>query len=176
MACYASDTIMSSFALGFGVRLVYGIGMGITVAPVTESIMGSLPPGRAGVGSAVNDTTRQTGGALGVAVLGSIFASQYHATFDAARNLPPGVADSARDSIGTSLQVARLLPAGAATQVRSVATDAFLSSMRITYACAVAVVLVAVFVAARFLPARAREPEDHEVAEALALGAESAAN
>jgi EmrB/QacA subfamily drug resistance transporter len=176
MACYASDTIMSSFALGFGVRLVYGIGMGITVAPVTESIMGSLPPGRAGVGSAVNDTTRQTGGALGVAVLGSIFASQYHATFDAARNLPPGVADSARDSIGTSLQVARHLPAGAATQVRSVATDAFLSSMRITYACAVAVVLVAVFVAARFLPARAREPEEHEVAEALALGAESAAN
>ena len=41
--------------------------MGVTVAPVTESIMGSLPPGRAGVGSAVNDTTRQTGGALGVA-------------------------------------------------------------------------------------------------------------
>jgi hypothetical protein len=57
-----------------------------------------------------------------------------------------------------------------------VATDAFLSSMRITYACAVGVVLVAVFVAARFLPARAREPEEHEVAEALALGAESAAN
>jgi EmrB/QacA subfamily drug resistance transporter len=175
MACYGSDTIMSSFALGFCVRLVYGIGMGLTVAPVTESIMGSLPPGRAGVGSAVNDTTRQTGGALGVAVLGSIFASQYHATFDAARNLPPGVAHSARDSIGTSLQVAKHLPAGVATQLRSVAGDAFLSSMRITYACAVAVVLVA----ARFLPARAREPEvheEHEVAEALALGAENAAN
>ena len=179
MACYASDTIMSSFALGFTVRLVYGIGMGITVAPVTESIMGSLPPGRAGVGSAVNDTTRQTGGALGVAVLGSIFASQYQATWDAAHGLSPAVVHSARDSIGTSLQVAKHLPAGVATQVQAVATDAFLSSMRITYACAVAVVLGAVFVAARFLPARAREPEaqeEHEVAEALALGAESAAN
>src|SRR5258705_6997057 len=88
MACYASDTIMSSFALGFGVRLVYGIGMGITVSPVTESIMGSLPPGRAGVGSAVNDTTRPTGGALGVAVIRSIFASQHHATFHAPRGLP----------------------------------------------------------------------------------------
>ena len=180
MACYGSNTIMSSFALGFGVRLVYGIGMGITVSPVTESIMGSLPPGRAGVGSAVNDTTRQTGGALGVAVLGSIFASQYHATFDAARGLPTGVAHSARDSIGTSLQVARHLPAGAATQVREVATGAFLSSMRITYLCAVAVVLGAAFVAARFLPARASEPaeeqQEHEVVEALALGAENAAN
>ena len=49
--------------------------MGLTTAPATESIMGSLPPGQAGVGSAVNDTTRQTGGALGVAVLGSIFAA-----------------------------------------------------------------------------------------------------
>ncbi|HMF83449.1 MAG TPA: MFS transporter [Acidimicrobiia bacterium] len=179
MACYASDTIMSSFALGFGVRLVYGIGMGVTVSPVTESIMGSLPPGRAGVGSAVNDTTRQTGGALGVAVLGSIFASQYHATWDAARGVSPAVVHSARDSIGTSLQVAKHLPAGVATQVEAVATDAFLSSMRITYTCAVAVVLGAVFVAARFLPARAREPEthdDHELAEALALGAENAAN
>jgi EmrB/QacA subfamily drug resistance transporter len=183
MACYASDTIMSSFALGFCVRLVYGIGMGITVSPVTESIMGSLPPGRAGVGSAVNDTTRQTGGALGVAVLGSIFAAGYHASFDAAHGLPRAVTHTARDSIGTSLQVAKHVPAGLATQLRDVAQSSFLSSMRVTYLCAVAVVLGAAFVAARFLPARAAAPaaepgvrEEHEVAEALALGAENAAN
>src|SRR5213079_2468447 len=91
MACYASDTIMSSFALGFGVRLVYGIGMGITVSPVTESIMGSLPPGRAGVGSAVNDTTRQTGGALGVAVIGSIFLFRYHGVIGSADSVPRSV-------------------------------------------------------------------------------------
>jgi EmrB/QacA subfamily drug resistance transporter len=177
MACYASDTIMSSFALGFGVRLVYGVGMGLTVAPVTESIMGSLPTTRAGVGSAVNDTTRQTGGALGVAVLGSIFASQYHATFDSARGLSQQVTHAARDSIGTSLQVSKHLPAGTAARVREVASEAFLSSMRITYLCAVSVVLGAAFVAARFLPARAAEPpEEHEFAEALAAGAENAAN
>jgi len=182
MACYASDTIMSSFALGFAVRLVYGVGMGLTVAPVTESIMGSLPPGRAGVGSAVNDTTRQTGGALGVAVLGSIFAAGYHASFDAAHGIPAPVAHAARDSIGTSLQVAKHVPAGVASHLQDVAQGAFLSSMRVTYACAVAVVLGAVFVAARFLPARARDAEahapreEHEVAEALALGAENAAN
>jgi MFS family permease len=180
MACYASDTIMSSFALGFGVRLVYGVGMGLTVAPVTESIMGSLPTTRAGVGSAVNDTTRQTGGALGVAVLGSIFASRYHTAFDSARGLSHQVTHAARDSIGTSLQVAKHLPAGTAARVREVASDAFLSSMRITYLCAVAVVLGAAFVAARFLPARASEPavehEEQEFAEALAVGAENAAN
>jgi hypothetical protein len=51
-----------------------GIGMGLTVAPSTESIMGSLPLARAGVGSAMNDTS-QVGGALGVAVLGSVLAA-----------------------------------------------------------------------------------------------------
>src|SRR5256714_142023 len=89
MACYASDTIMSSFALGFGVRLVYGIGMGITVSPVTESIMGSLPPGRAGVGSAVDHTPPPTRGALRVARLGRLLASPYHAPSAAARGPPP---------------------------------------------------------------------------------------
>src|SRR5256885_1584498 len=52
-------------------------GMALTMAPATESIMGSLPLGKAGVGSAVNDTTRQVGGALGVAVIGSVLASLY---------------------------------------------------------------------------------------------------
>ena len=52
-------------------------GMALTMAPATESIMGSLPLGKAGVGSAVNDTTRQVGGALGVAVIGSVLASIY---------------------------------------------------------------------------------------------------
>ena len=52
-------------------------GMALTMAPATESIMGSLPLAKAGVGSAVNDTTRQVGGALGVAVVGSVLSSIY---------------------------------------------------------------------------------------------------
>ena len=53
------------------------IGMGLVMAPATESIMGSLPRAKAGVGSAMNDTTRQVGGALGVAVVGSVMLSVY---------------------------------------------------------------------------------------------------
>jgi hypothetical protein len=56
-----------------------GIGVGCTMAPATESIMGSIPRQRAGVGSAVNDTTRQMGGALGVAIVGSVLSSAYRA-------------------------------------------------------------------------------------------------
>ena len=50
--------------------------------------MGSLPRAKAGVGSAVNDTTRQTGGALGVAVIGSIFALRYHAVIGGGDGCP----------------------------------------------------------------------------------------
>jgi EmrB/QacA subfamily drug resistance transporter len=57
--------------------LFMGAGMGLAGAPATESIMGSLPPERANIGSAVNDTTRELAGALGVAVVGSILASLY---------------------------------------------------------------------------------------------------
>src|SRR5688572_6757523 len=57
--------------------LVLAAGMALTMAPATESIMGSLMPEQAGVGSAANDTTREVGGALGFAVLGSILSSVF---------------------------------------------------------------------------------------------------
>jgi EmrB/QacA subfamily drug resistance transporter len=59
------------------VLMLIGFGMGAVMAPATEAIMGALPRAKAGVGSAVNDTIRQIGGALGVAVLGSILSSVY---------------------------------------------------------------------------------------------------
>jgi MFS family permease len=157
-ACYASDTLMSSFTIGFLVRLVYGLGMAATVTPVTESIMGSLPKERAGVGSAMNDTSRQTGGALGVAVLGSVFASHFHSTFTAPAGLPAAAAHTARDSIGVALEVARHLPAPLAAALRHAAQTTFLSSARITFILAALVILGAAGLAARFLPARAAEP------------------
>ena len=57
--------------------VIMALGMALTMAPATESIMGSLPRDKAGVGSAVNDTTRQVGGALGVAIIGSVYSSVY---------------------------------------------------------------------------------------------------
>ena len=57
--------------------VVYGLGMGLTSAPATESIMGAISRAKAGVGSAVNDSTRLVGGTLGVAVIGSVYASVY---------------------------------------------------------------------------------------------------
>jgi EmrB/QacA subfamily drug resistance transporter len=170
---YASDTIMSSVVLGGFVRMLFGLGMGFTAAPATESIMGSLPPGKAGVGSAVNDTTRQTGGALGVAVIGSIFALRYHASVARVPEIPAGIQAQIRDSIGKALVAAQQLPARQQRLVRAAADHAYIMSMRVAFAVGAAVILAAAFVSWCWLPARAQDepmnPDEEELAEALTI-------
>jgi hypothetical protein len=68
-----------------GQMVLLGAGLGATTAPATESIMGSLSTDKAGIGSAVNDTTRELGGTLGVAIIGSVFSSVYIGALDDAR-------------------------------------------------------------------------------------------
>jgi EmrB/QacA subfamily drug resistance transporter len=157
-ACYASNTIMSNLPGGLFVRLVMGVGFGISSAPVTESIMGSLPPSRAGVGSAVNDTTRQTGGALGVAVIGSIFAARYHSEIGRLSFVPASVREAARESIGSSLEEAGRLGGAVGARLVHDGTEAFLGAMRVTYTVSVLIIVLAMGVAWRWLPARAAEP------------------
>ena len=82
----------SGYGLIAAVLLVLGLGMGLTMAPATESVMGSLPLAKASVGSAVNDATRTLGGALGVAVLGSLLSSGYRAGMDGATQGLPSAA------------------------------------------------------------------------------------
>ncbi|HZD24126.1 MAG TPA: DHA2 family efflux MFS transporter permease subunit, partial [Acidimicrobiia bacterium] len=96
---------------------ILGMGMGTAMAPATDSIMGSLPLAKAGVGSAMNDTTRQIGGALGVAILGSVLGSVYSSTMQPlveASPLPAQAAAVASDSIGGALGVAQQVGAAAA--------------------------------------------------------------
>jgi EmrB/QacA subfamily drug resistance transporter len=175
LCLYASDTVMSSVLTGGLVRVLFGCGMGLTTAPATESIMGSLPPGKAGVGSAVNDTTRQTGGALGVAVIGSIFALRYHAVIGSAEVAPAHIRNDVADSIGKALEAARTLPDETRIAVENLARHAYIVSMRLAYGIGAAVVLVAAGVAWRYLPARAAAEgavlfdEEIELAEALSV-------
>jgi hypothetical protein len=111
--------------------VVLGTGMGLTSAPATEAIMGVVPKAKAGVGSAVNDATRLLGGTLGVAVIGSVYASLYASRLTGM--LPSGlsaaVARTAHASIGAALTAAGKLaglghPALAAA-VHSTASSAF---------------------------------------------------
>jgi MFS family permease len=135
------------------------IGMALTTAPATESILGSLPPAKAGVGSAMNDTTRQMGGALGVAILGSAFATIYRPGI-AGRLSGMGLSaeqlSRAKDSVGGALQVASDgVPASTAQRIVDAARSEFVDGMHLAILVAAVVVLLAVVVVFAFLPARA---------------------
>src|SRR4051794_32179133 len=157
MLLYSVEPVMSSLVGGGLVRLLFGVGMGCVMAPATESIMGSLPKAKAGVGSAVNDTTRQTGGALGVAVIGSVFAATYHHVIEVPAGLPPRAVPMVHDSIGAALEaITRFeLPAPIASVVHDAASSAFFRGMQVAVWVGAAVMLCAVFVAYKYLPARA---------------------
>jgi EmrB/QacA subfamily drug resistance transporter len=137
---------------GFGdviaYELVLGLGIGLAMAPATESVMGALPIEKAGVGSAVNDTTRTAGGALGVAILGSVLSSIYRGDMAAAvSSLPAGAASAARDSLSGALALGD--PAIIAS-----ARDAFVSGMHGAALLAAAIAVAGGLLALVALPAR----------------------
>jgi MFS transporter, DHA2 family, multidrug resistance protein len=118
-----------------------GVGMSITTAPATAEIMTSVPLSKAGVGSAVNDTTRELGGALGIALLGSIANIAYRSGIDLdGIALPSGARASAEESVGAAAAVADRVPAGGevAAQASSAFTDAFTVANSVALGIAVA--------------------------------------
>jgi len=151
-------TVHSGYLLVGIVLGVAGIGLATASAPATDSIMGSLPRAKAGVGSAVNDTTRQVGGAMGVAILGSVTAASYHggiARSSALAGLARAQRSSAHDSLGGALGIAR--GAGVlGTKLAADARQAYVHAMSAAVWVGVGVALVGVLVALVFLPARAR--------------------
>lgn len=92
--------------------VMMGLGLGLVSTPATESIMQVLPPARAGVGSAVNDATRELGGTLGVAVVGSLFSSLYGAKLVELLDgrLDPATLEAARGSVGFTDALAAQVP------------------------------------------------------------------
>lgn len=107
---------------------VLGVGIGAAAAPTTVLIMGVVPAEKLGVGSAMNDTSRELGSALGIGVLGSILNAGFGQALVVPPGLPPAVAEAARNSVGVALAVAeRSGPAGAALAEN--ARQAFVVSM-----------------------------------------------
>lgn len=87
--------------------LLIGLGMGLTMTPATEVITETLPPEKQGVASALNDTSRELGGAVGIALLGSVLASGYSSAIEPLlTGLPPELAEPASEGIGAAFGVA----------------------------------------------------------------------
>ncbi|PQM45892.1 Multidrug resistance protein 3 [Mycobacterium talmoniae] len=143
--------------------LLMGLGMGLIATPATESIMRVLPPARAGVGSAVNDATRELGSTLGVAVVGSVFSSIFGARLVDTAFAATGKAAEAADSVPVAFRIAAGNP-----DLLAAAQHAFLSGLAaactvvagLCYAAAVAGLVA--LPGRRFQPPFATAPEQLE--------------
>ena len=156
-AWVATASAVTPYSEIVGQMILLGAGLGFTTAPATESIMGSLSTDKAGVGSAVNDTTRKLGGTLGVAVIGSVFNSVYlSALADSSivSALPIEARIATEESVGAAGIVAAQLGPLAPDYLREV-SDAFMSGFSVASLVAAGIAGVAAVFVARFLPARA---------------------
>lgn len=140
------------------------LGMGNVMAPATDSIMGSLPPAKAGVGSAVNDTTRQMGGAVGVAVLGSLLVSRYNSRIVhlLRGRVPVSLIAQSKGGVGQALALVQQ-PAGQPYRAAIIkaANTSFVSGFHLAAIAAAAVIALAAIGVVGWLPARAHD-HDHE--------------
>src|SRR5580658_819357 len=163
-AFYGSVAAITTTTISYGIisaqMVLYGLGMGLTSAPATESIMGAISRRKAGVGSAVNDSTRLVGGTLGVAVIGSVYASVYGSRLAASwpAGVPARVAAVAHQSVGAAyLAAGRIAAAGhpvLGQALQHAAANAFLRGLTVGCLIAGAAAALGALLAVLFLPAQ----------------------
>ena len=144
------------------VFFIFGFGIGNVIAPASTVMQNVLPLARAGAGSAVQNTVRQVGGALGVAIVGTVLATQYAANLKASlTQMPPEFPEAAKQAASESV-IATMgvldqatsdgLPAAVVNTVREAAYADFLAASHLTSLISVIVVIVAVLVVGFGLP------------------------
>src|SRR3954447_2480112 len=155
----ATASATTSYATIAAQMVVLGTGMGLTSAPATEAIMGVVPKAKAGIGSAVNDATWLLGGTLGVAVIGSVFASFYTSRLSSGlpAALPDSVGRTAHDSVGAAFASASELAhtghSKLAAAVHDVASSAFFDGFHAANYVAAGIAAAGAVVALALLPA-----------------------
>jgi hypothetical protein len=144
--------------------LLGGSAVGLVSAPATEAIMGVVPKAKAGIGSAINDATRLVGSTLGVAVIGSVYASLYNSRLTDAlpSQLPPRLAHSAHASVGSALGLANRASVNGhphlANAVHAAASNAFFHGFSAACLVAAGISAVAAIATLVLLPAHPAAP------------------
>jgi len=153
--------------------LVVSLGLAPVFTATTDLIVGSAPPERAGAASGISETGAELGGALGIAILGSIGVAIYRGQL--AATLPAGVpsqaAAAAGDTLGGAVGVAHQLPEGVGAALLGAAREAFTMGLQVTAAIS-AVVAVGIAVLATFLLRGVRASSQAEPAEQPATATE----
>lgn len=132
----------------------FGLSMGLSMSPATKAITDTLPAEKQGTASALNDTVREAGSALGIALLGSILTSGYASNISGTVDtLPPELGEPVGEGIGQAMFVASQLgPEGA--QIASAANDAFMDGWTTTMLVAAAVAALAAVAFRKIGPGR----------------------
>ena len=176
LALIGMDTPIWIVLVGF---FFFGFGMGNVIAPASTVMQNVLPLARAGAGSAVQNTVRQVGGALGVAIIGTVLATEYaNNVASALAQFPPQVPQAAKDAASESIIATQAvleraqqagLPASIVDSIRSGSFTAFLDASHVAYLISLGVIVVAALTVALGLPkiepprATGRVPEDSPV-------------
>jgi Na+/melibiose symporter-like transporter len=132
-----------------------GLGIGTVIAPATDAVMGAIPEGSAGIGSAMNSVVRMVGASLGIAIIGSIMFSTYASRVtEAVAGLPVELAEAAKDSVGAAVGVAASLPGEAGQALFSAAGEAFADALGIVGIWSASIAVIAALLVAKFMPSR----------------------
>jgi EmrB/QacA subfamily drug resistance transporter len=140
---------------------IMGAGMGLVMAPASTTIMATVPGHQAGAGSAINDTIREVGGALGIAVIGSISAAAFTSRLGSAltaAHVPGPAQHAATGSIAAADMVSSRVGGAAGAELASAAHQAFVTAMSLGLRVAAAIALASA-VAAIFALPRRRQPD-----------------
>jgi EmrB/QacA subfamily drug resistance transporter len=158
----------SSYWFTLFMLLVMITGIALAASPMTAAIMSAVPARRAGAGSAMNDATRELGAALGIAVMGSLAASQYSARLDpVVSSLPAQAQESAQSSLAGALEAASQLPAQLGAVLRDAANAGFLAGMHLAVTAGALMCAVATVLVIRYLPKQLSQMHVHGAPEPL---------
>lgn len=159
-----------SYMQVMGSMAIMMAGMALTMTPATSMMMSAVPTNRAGMGSAMNDTTRELGGSLGIAVLGSVLSSAYgHKVVEGLGNFPDQVKAVAESSLAGALFAAEQMgPLG--DELVNAAKEAWMDGLAESMLIASGIVLVAAIISAIWLPHHHAEGVDDEIIEPVIEG------
>ncbi len=153
----ASASVSATYTDFLPGLLLLGLGAGLLMPTATDSVLGSLPTGDSGVGSATNGVCIQVGGAVGVGVIGSVLATRYQDHLDGllrSARVPESVQHTILGSLGGALEVASRVGGATGDALAQAARSAFMSGVGIAFAAAAFVAAAGALVILAALPSR----------------------
>jgi EmrB/QacA subfamily drug resistance transporter len=127
--CFLTIGLDTSYLWMVPIMVASGLGMGLAMTVTGDTVLASVPKQRSGAASAISETATELGGALGMAILGSVLNAVYRNSLDLPANLPAPAEHAATDSLGGALEAAATLPAQLSAQVADAARNAFVDGM-----------------------------------------------